>query len=154
MTIHWISAWMVPGRAVGPLSCWSIFRYLWQLVHMVNVFLVYTQLQKKVYAKQIWVLGKMPSGSKVLNQDLRVCTLSASNKEVNGRNRFLCTFLHSIPANFTLELWNHLEFLQKLWLDCLGTLIGCPSKLLGVQLRLHSKYSLGNKVYTFFWSRV
>ncbi len=61
---------------------------------------------------------KIPSGSKVLNQSFTVCTLSASNTEVNGRNRFLWTFLHDIPANFPLVLWNHLKFLHKLWFDC------------------------------------
>ncbi len=108
----------------------------------------------KFHSKQNWVCEKIPSSSKVLNQSLRVCTLSASNTEVNGRNRFLWTFLNNIPTNFPLDLWNHLEFLHTLWLDCWGTLIGCPSNLLEVQLRLHYEYSLGNKVYTFFWSRV
>ncbi len=59
--------------------------------------------------------------------------------------------IHSTPKESI-----HFEFrwVSTQNLHHVGPLIGCPSKLLGVQLRLHFEYLLGNKVYTFFWSRV
>ncbi len=104
--------------------------------------------------KQNWVCEKIQSGSKVLKQSLEACSLSASNKEVNGKNRFLWTFGHNFPTNFSLKLWGHLEFFHKSRLDCCRTPIGCPSNQLLALLNPHFEYSTGNKVYTFFWSRV
>ncbi len=102
------------------------------------------------HQKKNWVCEKIQSYSKVLNQSLKACTLPASNTEVYGKNRFLWTFWHNIPTDFSLELWHHLEFIHKPRLDWCRTLIGCRE----VELHLHFEYSLGTKLYTFFWSRV
>ena len=101
-----------------------------------------------------WVCEKIQSGSKVVKQSLEACTLSASNTEVNDKNRFLWTLWRDSPINFSLELWNHLEFCRKPKSDSCRTLIGRFSNLLRFLLHLHFEYSLANKVYTFFWSTV
>ncbi len=100
------------------------------------------------------VCEKIQSGSKVLKQSLKACDLSASDKEFCGKTRFFWTFRHDFSTNFSLEIWNHLQFFHKPRLNCCKTLIGCPSNYLQALLNLHFEYSLANKVYTFFWSRV
>ncbi len=133
-------------------------RYVYHSMKFYFKYEWYTQLQKKVYMhfEFQWVgtqnLGhaspmtdmtdhwssnpnktefakKIQSGSKVVKQSLKACTLSASNIEVNGKNRFLCTFWRNFPINFSLELWNHLEFCHKPKLNCCTTLIGSFSNL-------------------------
>ncbi len=104
-------------------------------------------------SKQNWVCEKNQSGSKIVSQSLKACTLSASNTEVNDKNRFLWTFWRDFPINFSLELWNHLEFCRKLKNDSCRTQIGRFSNLFGFPLHLYFEYSPANKVYTFFWSR-
>ena len=100
------------------------------------------------------VCEKIQSGSKVLKRSSEPCALSASNKEVYGKNRFLWTFGHNFPTNFSLKLWGHLEFFYKWQLDCCRTPIGWPPNQLQALLNLYFEYLVGNKVYTFFWSRV
>ncbi len=136
--------------------------------------IVYTQLQKKVYTlsfgrthERVWGIAhwsSTPNKTEFVKKFLVVpkfwikvwgyALYQPVNTKVNGRNRFLWTFLHNIPANFPLELWNHLEFIHKLWLHCQGTLIGCPSKLLGSSSSYILSTHWETKCILFFWSRV
>ena len=87
--------WVSVGKYSKPTACWT---------------------HERVCGIARWSSTPNKSGSKVLNQSLKVCTLSASNTEVNDRNWFLWTLWHNIPTNF---------FPRTLKPS------GCPSKLLG-----------------------
>ena len=133
---YWVSA----SRYSKPRPCQTHGR-LWWTAHWNS------NPNKTEFAK------KIQRNSKVVNKVWRRA-LSASNTEVNGENRFLWTFSRDFPVNFSLELWNYLEFSHKPKLDCCRTLLRSFSNLSGFLVHLHFEYSLGSEVYTFFWSRV
>ena len=75
--------------------------------------------------------------SKVRKQSLKACALSSSNKKIYDKNRFLWTFWHDFPTNFSSELWEHLEVFHKPRLNFCRTLIVFFSNLLVVLLHVY-----------------